>query len=67
LAGFLLFKSRPKERKGENSMTIRSPEPEVKEVKEVKIVVDRDTVKTSFEKWAKPGHFSRTLAKGPDT
>ena len=21
----------------------------------------------SFEKWAKPGHFSRTLAKGPKT
>ena len=45
-------------------MTIRSPETEVKKVK---VVVDRDTVKTSFEKWAKPGHFSRTLAKGPDT
>ena len=43
-------------------MTIRSPETEVKKVK---VVVDRDTVKTSFEKWAKPGHFSRTLAKGP--
>jgi photosystem I P700 chlorophyll a apoprotein A1 len=22
-----------------------------------KIVVDRDPVETSFEKWAKPGHF----------
>ena len=42
-------------------MIIRSPEPEVK------IVVDRDPVKTSFEEWARPGHFSRTLAKGPDT
>lgn len=42
-------------------MIIRSPEPEVK------IVVDRDPVKTSFEEWAKPGHFSRTIAKGPDT
>nr|YP_009193415.1 photosystem I P700 apoprotein A1 [Takakia lepidozioides] len=42
-------------------MTIRSPEPEVK------IVAERDPVKTSFEKWAKPGHFSRTLAKGPST
>jgi len=42
-------------------MTIRSPEPEVK------IVVDNDPVKTSFEKWAKPGHFSRALAKGPTT
>nr|UCU06739.1 photosystem I P700 apoprotein A1 [Pinus densiflora var. zhangwuensis] len=45
-------------------MDVRSPETEVKKVK---VVVDRDTVKTSFEKWAKPGHFSRTLAKGPDT
>ena len=43
------------------SMTIRSPEPEVK------IMVEKDPVKTSFEKWAKPGHFSRTLAKGPNT
>jgi len=42
-------------------MIIRSPEPEVK------IVVDRDPVKTSFEEWARPGHFSRTLAKGLDT
>ncbi|KAL9659508.1 hypothetical protein QQ045_024314 [Rhodiola kirilowii] len=42
-------------------MIIRSPEPEVK------ILVDRDPVKTSFEEWARPGHFSRTLAKGPDT
>ena len=42
-------------------MIIRSPEPEVK------IVVDRDPVKTSFEEWARPGHFSRTIAKGPDT
>jgi len=35
--------------------------------KKVKIVVDRNPVQTSFEKWAKPGHFSRTLAKGPST
>ncbi|KAK4381458.1 Photosystem I chlorophyll a apoprotein A1 [Sesamum angolense] len=42
-------------------MIIRSPEPEVK------IFVDKDPVKTSFEQWAKPGHFSRTIAKGPDT
>lgn len=42
-------------------MIIRSPEPEVK------ILVDRDHIKTSFEAWAKPGHFSRTLAKGPET
>ena len=42
-------------------MIIRSPEPEVK------ILVDRDPVKTSFEEWARPGHFSRTIAKGPET
>ncbi|GMN24157.1 hypothetical protein TIFTF001_040542, partial [Ficus carica] len=42
-------------------MIIRSPEPEVK------ILVDKDPIKTSFEEWARPGHFSRTIAKGPDT
>ena len=42
-------------------MTIRSPEPEVK------ILVDIDPVNTSFERWAKPGHFSRSLSKGPST
>ncbi|KAL2930237.1 hypothetical protein RDABS01_035647 [Bienertia sinuspersici] len=42
-------------------MIIRSPEPEVK------ILVDRDPVKTSFEEWARPGHFSKTIAKGPET
>jgi photosystem I P700 chlorophyll a apoprotein A1 len=30
-------------------------------------VVDKDPVATSFERWAKPGHFDRTLAKGPKT
>jgi photosystem I P700 chlorophyll a apoprotein A1 len=45
-------------------MTISPPE---REAKKVKIVVDRNPVETSFEKWAKPGHFSRTLAKGPAT
>ncbi|CAN6440758.1 unnamed protein product [Victoria cruziana] len=42
-------------------MIIRSPKPEVK------ILVDRDPIKTSFEEWARPGHFSRTIAKGLDT
>ena len=42
-------------------MIIRSRKPEVK------ILVDRDPIKTSFEQWAKPGHFSRTIAKGPET
>jgi photosystem I P700 chlorophyll a apoprotein A1 len=44
-------------------MTISPPE---REAKKVKIVVDRDPVETSFEKWAKPGHFSRS-SKGPTT
>ncbi|KAI3807902.1 hypothetical protein L1987_23838 [Smallanthus sonchifolius] len=42
-------------------MIIRSPEPEVK------ILVDRDHIKTSFKEWARPGHFSRTIAKGHET
>lgn len=33
--------------------------------KKVRVVVDKDPVPTSFEKWAKPGHFDRTLARGP--
>jgi len=45
-------------------MTINLPE---KEAKKVQIAVDRNPVETSFQKWAKPGHFSRTLAKGPNT
>nr|YP_009326681.1 photosystem I P700 apoprotein A1 [Membranoptera platyphylla]AMJ16938.1 photosystem I P700 apoprotein A1 [Membranoptera platyphylla] len=45
-------------------MTISSQE---QETKKVKITVDKDPVETSFEKWAKPGHFARTLAKGPST
>ena len=45
-------------------MTIISRE---HEAKKVKIVIDRDPVITNFDKWAKPGHFSRTLAKGPTT
>jgi photosystem I P700 chlorophyll a apoprotein A1 len=32
-----------------------------------KVVVDKDPVPTSFEKWGKPGHFDRTLARGPKT
>jgi photosystem I P700 chlorophyll a apoprotein A1 len=31
--------------------------------KNVQIFVEKDAVETSFEKWAQPGHFSRTLAK----
>nr|QCI05387.1 photosystem I P700 apoprotein A1 [Crouania attenuata] len=45
-------------------MTTSSTE---QEASKVKITVDKDPVSTSFEKWAKPGHFSRVLAKGPST
>ncbi len=31
------------------------------------IRVDKDPVPTSTEKWGKPGHFDRTLARGPKT
>ncbi len=44
-------------------MTISPPEPGQK----VRVVVDRDPVPVSFERWGKPGHFDRTLAKGPKT
>jgi len=45
-------------------MTIIPPK---REIQKVKVVVDNDLVATNFRKWAKPGHFSRTLAKGPTT
>jgi photosystem I P700 chlorophyll a apoprotein A1 len=35
--------------------------------KKIEVVVDKDPVSTSFEKWAKPGHFSGSLLKGPKT
>ena len=35
--------------------------------KNVQILVEKNTVETSFAKWSQPGHFSRTLAKGPKT
>jgi photosystem I P700 chlorophyll a apoprotein A1 len=41
--------------------------PREREAKKVKIVVDCNPVVTDFDKWAQPGHFSRTLAKGPTT
>ncbi|MBE9111902.1 photosystem I core protein PsaA [Nodosilinea sp. LEGE 07298] len=44
-------------------MTISPPEPGQK----VRVVVDKDPVPVSFERWGKPGHFDRTLAKGPKT
>ena len=44
-------------------MTISPPE----SGREAKVVVDQNPVSTSFEKWAKPGHFDRSLARGPKT
>jgi hypothetical protein len=35
--------------------------------KNVQVFVEKDAVETSFTKWAQPGHFSRTLAKGLKT
>jgi len=32
-----------------------------------RVVVDKNPVPTSFEKWSQPGHFDRTLARGPKT
>nr|YP_010618723.1 photosystem I P700 apoprotein A1 [Rhodomelopsis africana]WAX02736.1 photosystem I P700 apoprotein A1 [Rhodomelopsis africana] len=45
-------------------MTTSSTE---QETSKVKVTVEKNPVTTSFAKWAKPGHFSRTLAKGPTT
>ncbi|KAF3886634.1 MULTISPECIES: photosystem I core protein PsaA [Nostocales] len=45
-------------------MTISPPE---REEKKARVIVDNDPVPTTFELWAKPGHFDRSLAKGPKT
>eukprot|EP00171_Calliarthron_tuberculosum_P023907 IDg23907t1 len=45
-------------------MTISSTE---QKIKKVEVIIDKDPVSTSFEKWAKPGHFAKSLAKGPTT
>jgi len=45
-------------------MTISPPE---RAEKKARIIVDNDPVPTSFEKWAQPGHFDRSLARGPKT
>ncbi|MGB7085974.1 MAG: photosystem I core protein PsaA [Phormidesmis sp.] len=41
--------------------------PREREADKAKVVVDKNPTPTSFEKWAKPGHFDRTLARGPKT
>ena len=45
-------------------MTLPVPE---RETKKVKILVEKDPVEAKFDLWAKPGHFSRALSKGPST
>ncbi len=45
-------------------MTISPPE---REEKKARVIVDNDPVPTSFELWSKPGHFDRSLARGPKT
>lgn len=45
-------------------MTITPPE---QNLKRVKVSFVSNPVETSFEKWSKPGHFSRSLSKGPNT
>ena len=44
-------------------MTIAPQKDEAK----VRVTVDRDVVPTSFEKWGQPGHYDRSLKKGPQT
>ncbi|MEH2391143.1 MAG: photosystem I core protein PsaA [Nostoc sp.] len=45
-------------------MTISPPE---REEKKARVIVDNDPVRTSFERWAQPGHFDKSLARGPKT
>ncbi|NJM70898.1 MAG: photosystem I core protein PsaA [Scytonema sp. RU_4_4] len=45
-------------------MTISPPE---REEKKAKVIVDNDPVPTTFEPWGKPGHFDKSLARGPKT
>ena len=45
-------------------MTTSSTE---QKIKKVEVIIDKDPVATSFEKWATPGHFAKNLAKGPTT
>ncbi|WP_427161820.1 photosystem I core protein PsaA [Aliinostoc sp. HNIBRCY26] len=45
-------------------MTISPPE---REEKKARVIVDNDPVPTSLQKWAQPGHFDKSLARGPKT
>lgn len=48
-------------------MVIAPQEQDARKGTKAQVLVDLNAVETSFEKWAKPGHFSRSLAKGPKT
>jgi len=48
-------------------MTPQEQEQKAKKKQKTQVLVDFNVIETSFEKWSKPGHFSRTLAKGPKT
>ena len=41
--------------------------PTEEKLKKAKVLFSIDPVETSFDKWSKPGHFSRVLSKGPNT
>jgi len=41
--------------------------PSQRDLKKVRVLVSDNPNETSFEKWSKPGHFSRVLSKGPNT
>jgi len=48
-------------------ITPQEQEQRAKKKQKTQVLVDFNVIETSFEKWSKPGHFSRTLAKGPKT
>jgi photosystem I P700 chlorophyll a apoprotein A1 len=48
-------------------MITTSQDQKAKSIAKSQILVELDVIETSFEKWSTPGHFSRTLAKGPKT
>lgn len=41
--------------------------PSQRDSQKVRVLVTNNANETSFEKWSKPGHFSRLLSKGPNT
>lgn len=45
-------------------MTITNSE---QSVRKAAVLFTKNNVETSFDKWSKPGHFSRLLSKGPNT